>query len=198
MVTVVEVLLAEEHRSRVGTQDDVRPEPANGGHQLFPEAGVVEQFPVGIVQELLSGQPQHRCRLGRLRCSLSGEGGWINGRIGRTLVAIGAQQDVHLASGLGPAGQRPPTRHVGIVGMGVDPERPTGNFCHVVGHGHGFWLSGRSVLLARVVGGSTLALVVVTHDLPTGVLGRRGFGQEPYLPLKVICALKSLVDAGEP
>src|SRR5258708_6630713 len=49
---------------------------------------------------------------------------------------------------------------------------------------------------ARVVG-STLALVVAARDLATALLGRSGLGQEPYLALKVIGALESLVDAGE-
>ena len=168
VVAVVEVLLAEEDRGGVGTEDDLGPVTADGGHQRLAELGIVGQLAVGIVEPLLAGHADQGAGLGRLGRPLDGQGPVVDGGVGRALASVGAQQDVHLAAALGPRGQGPPARHVGVVGMGVDGQGLRRDTIQQLGHG--------------------LAL--------RSLRGRR-LGEEADLPAEVVHPLESLVDAGE-
>src|SRR5687767_12082560 len=79
VVVMVEVALPEEHRRRVRTDDDLRPELAHDAHELPPELDVVLDLPVAVRERSMAGEPE------RVRCcrdlagALLGEPPWIDG-----------------------------------------------------------------------------------------------------------------------
>ena len=98
----------------IGTQ---RTHPLDEG---APEVVRIGELAVGEAEVLHAGeagQGRRRLELGRP------PGRQLHGHdtgIGRPLAAVGAHDQVHGSPRLGPAGERPATGDVGIVGMGVD------------------------------------------------------------------------------
>ena len=121
VVVVVHVGRAEEGGGGVGADHDVGLGPAGRSR---PAAGAARRRSRWRRPRSRAGRrrprPAARRRRGPLGPQRAGQDVGVDGTVDASLVAPGADHDVHGAPGLAPAGQRPAAGDLDVVGVGVD------------------------------------------------------------------------------
>ena len=163
MVSVVQVVLTEEHRCGIGTEHGLGSELSDEANDLFTKSRIVVDLAVGMPESVVSRQLQHLRRGSHLECPCPGKIFRPHLWICRALVPVRADENMHLASPVHPPRKRAPAGHVGIVGVRIDRERTARNRTEQ--------LRQRSTFPLRL----------------------RGLGEQSHLPLEVTEVLETLV-----
>ena len=139
MVVVVVVAVAEEDGGGIGAHDHVGLHLADHRDDVAAELRGVLEVTVVVVEAAVPGQTEHLC--GR-RHLLLADGRQLVGvlvGVGRALLSAGADEDVHLRTLLGPAGEGAAAGDFRVVRMGVHAEHARGNRVDELGHGPGLY-----------------------------------------------------------
>src|SRR5207244_6150590 len=135
VVGVVEVPVAEEHRRRVGADDDLGLQLADQLHDPAADLEVVAQLAVAVVEVEVAGQAERGGGLLGLGDAGGGQGVAVLVRVLRALLPLGADELPHRGAAPGPAGQGAAGGDLGVVGVAVDGQRAGGDLVDEVGAG---------------------------------------------------------------